>query len=161
MYRRTSALPFLRCRNRLIQELKSYESANRLLLTGTPLHNNLTELWSLLNFILPDIFDDLSSFQQWFDFSDIDSEEGHERILSQEQSDHIVSNLHAILKPFLLRRMKKDVEKDLPPKKELAHDLPMRAVTEPYGIGIFWQHLLPRSRRSCTMLSQAERFASS
>ena len=40
--------------------LKSYDAANRLLLTGTPLQNNLAELWSLLNFILPDIFDDLN-----------------------------------------------------------------------------------------------------
>ena len=40
--------------------LKSYDAANRLLLTGTPLQNNLAELWSLLNFLLPDIFDDLN-----------------------------------------------------------------------------------------------------
>lgn len=47
----------------LIQRLKSLNSTNRLLLSGTPLQNNLTELWSLLNFLLPDIFDDLDSFQ--------------------------------------------------------------------------------------------------
>jgi ATP-dependent DNA helicase len=50
---------------RLIRELKACRSANRLLLTGTPLQNNLSELWSLLNFLLPDIFDDLESFQDW------------------------------------------------------------------------------------------------
>ncbi len=50
---------------RLIRELKSLcgSDTNRLLLTGTPLQNNLTELWSLLNFLLPSIFDDLDSFQ--------------------------------------------------------------------------------------------------
>ena len=42
--------------------LKGYDAANRLLLTGTPLQNNLAELWSLLNFLLPDIFDDLNRF---------------------------------------------------------------------------------------------------
>jgi SNF2 family DNA or RNA helicase len=42
--------------------LKSYDAANRLLLTGTPLQNNLAELWSLLNFLLPDIFDDLNRY---------------------------------------------------------------------------------------------------
>ena len=44
----------------LSRALKSYDAANRLLLTGTPLQNNLAELWSLLNFLLPDIFDDLN-----------------------------------------------------------------------------------------------------
>ncbi|CAE6425485.1 unnamed protein product [Rhizoctonia solani] len=55
---------------KLIQELKQYPSANRLILTGTPLHNNLAELWPPLNFILPDIFNDLRLFQQWFNFSE-------------------------------------------------------------------------------------------
>jgi len=98
---------------KLIRELKTYTSANRLILTGTPLHNNLAELWSLLNFILPDIFDDLDSFQQWFNFDDMHS--GDESLLNKSS---VVTSLHAILKPFLLRRLKVDVEKDLPPKKE-------------------------------------------
>lgn len=53
---------------RLLRELKAYHSANRLLLTGTPLQNNLSELWSLLNFLMPDIFDDLSAFEEWYGF---------------------------------------------------------------------------------------------
>jgi SNF2 family DNA or RNA helicase len=61
-----------------------------------------------------------------FDFSDIQNQSGHERILSQEQSEQIVTKLHAILKPFLLRRLKKDVEKDLPPKKEWVGALAFR-----------------------------------
>lgn len=103
---------------RLIRELKSYTSANRLLLTGTPLQNNLSELWSLLNFLLPDIFDDLESFQRWFDFSDVNKKEGEDRILEAESSNQVVSKLHHILQPFLLRRLKQDVEKDLPKKRE-------------------------------------------
>ncbi|KAF9320593.1 hypothetical protein BG003_005565 [Podila horticola] len=103
---------------KLIRELKSYHSANRLLLTGTPLQNNLSELWSLLNFLLPDIFDDLESFQEWFDFSDINAKEGQERILGEESQSGIVSSLHHILKPFLLRRIKTDVEHSLPKKRE-------------------------------------------
>jgi ATP-dependent DNA helicase len=82
---------------------------------GADPQNNLAELWSLLNFILPDIFDDLDSFQQWFNFDDMNSGEGNEGIMNKSS---IVTSLHAILKPFLLRRLKVDVEKDLPPKKE-------------------------------------------
>ena len=52
---------------RLIKSLKQYTSSNRLLLTGTPLQNNLDELWSLLNFLMSEIFDDLRVFRSWFD----------------------------------------------------------------------------------------------
>ncbi|KAI9487236.1 MAG: SNF2 family N-terminal domain-containing protein [Benjaminiella poitrasii] len=103
---------------RLIKELKTYSSANRLLLTGTPLQNNLAELWSLLNFLLPDIFDDLDMFQSWFDFSDINMKSGQDRIIKEEEEDNIVTSLHTILRPFLLRRLKTDVEHSLPKKKE-------------------------------------------
>ena len=116
---------------KLIRELKSYDSANRLLLTGTPLQNNLRELWSLLNFILPEIFDDADEFERWFDFSSLTEERGEsgdgngngngngsEKILDEEQKNNLVSNLHLILKPFLLRRLKIDVEHDLPKKRE-------------------------------------------
>lgn len=103
---------------KLIRELKSYTSANRLLLTGTPLQNNLSELWSLLNFLLPDIFDDLDSFQNWFDFSALQEKEGHHEWLEEQKKTNLVGSLHAILKPFLLRRMKTDVETKLPPKRE-------------------------------------------
>jgi len=61
---------------KLIKELRAVPALNRLLLTGTPLQNNLTELWSLLNFILPEVFDSLQNFKKWFDFDDIfDSKE--------------------------------------------------------------------------------------
>lgn len=79
------------------------------------MQNNLAELWSLLNFILPDIFDDLDSFQQWFNFDDMDSVGGQDGLLDKSS---VVTSLHAILKPFLLRRLKVDVERNLPPKKE-------------------------------------------
>ncbi|KAG5643984.1 hypothetical protein DXG03_009274 [Asterophora parasitica] len=97
---------------KLMQEIKKYTSAGRMILTGTPLHNNLAELWSLLNFILPDIFNDVDSFQEWFNLPSMQTNLGSER------STQIISSLHAILKPFLLRRLKVDVEVNLPPKKE-------------------------------------------
>lgn len=103
---------------RLIRELQSYQSANRLLITGTPLQNNLSELWSLLHFLMPSIFDKLESFEAWFDFSALKEKGGHEQILSEERKKSLVTSLHAILKPFLLRRVKADVETSLPKKRE-------------------------------------------
>ncbi|KAI9683443.1 MAG: hypothetical protein M1829_005515 [Trizodia sp. TS-e1964] len=111
--------------SRLIRELKSYKSANRLLITGTPLQNNLTELWSLLNFLMPEIFDKLESFESWFDFSALKEKDGHKQILDDERQSSIISTLHAILKPFLLRRVKTDVETNLPKKREYILYAPM------------------------------------
>ncbi|KAI5301502.1 hypothetical protein KEM56_001654 [Ascosphaera pollenicola] len=102
---------------RLIKELLSYNSANRLLMTGTPLQNNIAELWSLLHFLLPDIFNDLNSFENWFDFSSVLEASGQKRTL-EKRKNNLVSTMHAILKPFLLRRIKTDVETSLPRKRE-------------------------------------------
>lgn len=101
-----------------MKELKQYPSESRLILTGTPLQNNLSELWSLLNFLLPDAFADLEHFESMFDFSDVHDKEGHKQFITQEQKKRTVASLHAILKPFLLRRVKADVETDLPKKRE-------------------------------------------
>jgi len=107
----------------LIQSLKRIPAANRLLLSGTPIQNNLDELWSLLNFVNPAIFDDLSVFQSWFGFRDIGQKgkgaTDEDAILHEQRKNKTVSKLHDILRPFLLRRIKKDVLKDMPPKKEV------------------------------------------
>lgn len=102
---------------RLIKELLTYSSANRLLITGTPLQNNITELWSLLHFLLPDIFNDLSSFQSWLDFSSMLDNNGQADVVERRKRT-LVSTMHSILKPFLLRRVKTDVETSLPKKRE-------------------------------------------
>jgi len=105
---------------KLVKELKSYTSSNRLLLTGTPLQNNLSELWSLLNFLLPEFFDDFSHFEDYFDFSKIQDKDkaAHAAFMKANEETNLVGSLHALLKPFLLRRVKTDVETNLPPKKE-------------------------------------------
>lgn len=90
----------------LAQVIRLFNSRNRLLITGTPLQNNLHELWALLNFLLPDVFGDSEAFDQWFS--------GHDR-----DQDTVVQQLHRVLRPFLLRRVKADVEKSLLPKKEI------------------------------------------
>lgn len=53
-----------------------------------------------------------------FDFSDVHDKEGHKQFITQEQKKRTVASLHAILKPFLLRRVKADVETHLPKKRE-------------------------------------------
>ncbi|KAI1500774.1 chromatin-remodeling complex ATPase-like protein [Biscogniauxia marginata] len=90
----------------LAQVIRLFNSRNRLLITGTPLQNNLHELWALLNFLLPDVFGDAEAFDQWFSGQDQDQ-------------DTVVQQLHRVLRPFLLRRVKADVEKSLLPKKEV------------------------------------------
>ena len=115
---------------RLVQELKLYSSANRLLLTGTPLQNNLDELWSLLNFLMPEIFDDVRVFRSWFDAKNLDegSADEKQRIIAQERQGNILSILHQVLTPFLLRRVKADVDLNIPPKKELLVYCPMTEI---------------------------------
>ncbi|KAI4094733.1 MAG: hypothetical protein L6R37_007180 [Teloschistes peruensis] len=90
----------------LAQKIRIFNSRNRLLITGTPLQNNLHELWALLNFLLPDVFGDSAAFDSWFSNQ-------------EEDQDSVVQQLHRILRPFLLRRVKSDVEKSLLPKKEV------------------------------------------
>ena len=107
----------------LLTSLKRLRAANRLLLTGTPIQNTLNELWSLLNFVNPQIFDDLSVFQSWFGFRDIGTKKqnstSEEAILLEQRQNQTVSKLHEILRPFLLRRIKTDVLSEMPPKKEV------------------------------------------
>lgn len=103
----------------LIKELRRYKSTNRLLLTGTPLQNNMTELWSLLNFILPSIVNDMDVFECWFDSSFLQASDANEKIVQAEEKDKVLTTLHKILKPFLLRRVKADVGLNIPPKKEI------------------------------------------
>ncbi|KAM3165387.1 hypothetical protein ACU8KH_00189 [Lachancea thermotolerans] len=117
---------------KLIRELKRINTLNRLLITGTALQNNLSELWSLLNFIMPDIFADFEIFHKWFDFSDLElksSSQGLNRLINDELEKNLISNLHTILKPFLLRRLKKVVlAKSLPPKREYIVNCPLTPI---------------------------------
>ncbi|KAK4311657.1 hypothetical protein Pmani_016856 [Petrolisthes manimaculis] len=89
--------------SKFFRVLNQYNIQYRLLLTGTPLQNNLEELFHLLNFLCPEKFHDLSAFQNEF-----------EDIAKEDQ----IKKLHDLLGPHMLRRLKADVLKDMPSKSE-------------------------------------------
>ena len=93
--------------------LLGFHCRNRLLLTGTPIQNNMQELWALLHFIMPSLFDSHDEFSEWFS-KDIESHAQSNTTLNEDQ----LKRLHLILKPFMLRRVKKHVQKELGDKIE-------------------------------------------
>ncbi|XP_052312605.1 chromatin structure-remodeling complex protein SYD isoform X37 [Populus trichocarpa] len=105
---------------KLNADLRHYQSSHRLLLTGTPLQNNLEELWALLNFLLPNIFNSAEDFSQWFNkpFESNGDNSADEALLSEEENLLIINRLHQVLRPFVLRRLKHKVENQLPEKIE-------------------------------------------
>ncbi|XP_037340666.2 chromodomain-helicase-DNA-binding protein 1 [Pungitius pungitius] len=100
----------------LYKTMMDFKSNHRLLITGTPLQNSLKELWSLLHFIMPE------KFHSWELF-----EEAHGK-----GRDSGYTSLHKELEPFLLRRVKKDVEKSLPAKVEQILRVEMSAIQKQY-----------------------------
>ncbi|KAI9818404.1 MAG: putative DNA helicase ino80 [Pycnora praestabilis] len=95
------------------KSLLGFHCRNRLLLTGTPIQNNMQELWALLHFIMPSLFDSHDEFSDWFS-KDIESHAQSNTKLNEDQ----LKRLHMILKPFMLRRIKKHVQKELGDKIE-------------------------------------------
>ncbi|KAL8105250.1 ISWI chromatin-remodeling complex ATPase CHR11-like [Apium graveolens] len=104
----------------LSKTMRLFHTNYRLLITGTPLQNNLHELWSLLNFLLPEIFSSAETFDEWFAIS------------GENDQEEVVQQLHKVLRPFLLRRLKSDVEKGLPPKKETILKVGMSQMQKQY-----------------------------
>ncbi|KAK3606446.1 hypothetical protein CHS0354_041388 [Potamilus streckersoni] len=95
------------------QTLLNFHSQRRLLLTGTPLQNSLMELWSLMHFLMPHVFQSHKEFKEWFANPLTGMIEG-----SHEYNENLIRRLHKVLRPFLLRRLKDDVEKQMPKKFE-------------------------------------------
>lgn len=95
------------------QTLLNFNTKRRILLTGTPLQNDLMELWSLMHFLMPHIFQSHQEFKDWFSNPITGMVEGQEKV-----NKEVVDRLHNVLRPFLLRRLKRDVEKQLPSKHE-------------------------------------------
>ncbi|KAL1958865.1 hypothetical protein VTO42DRAFT_3702 [Malbranchea cinnamomea] len=113
------------------QTLLTFKTQARLLLTGTPLQNNLTELWSLLFFLMPsdedgtgvEGFADLRDFSEWFR-RPVEQILEHGRDIMDDEAKKVVAKLHTVLRPYILRRLKADVEKQMPAKFE--HVVPCR-----------------------------------
>ncbi|XGW17178.1 hypothetical protein V3C99_002077 [Haemonchus contortus] len=95
------------------QALLNVKARRRLLLTGTPLQNSLMELWSLMHFLMPAIFASHDDFKDWFSNPLTGMMDG-----SVEFNAPLVQQLHKVLRPFILRRLKSEVEKQLPKKTE-------------------------------------------
>ncbi|MCD9645695.1 Pharynx and intestine in excess protein 1 [Datura stramonium] len=95
-----------------MQTLLNFNSKRRILLTGTPLQNDLMELWSLMHFLMPHIFQSHQNLR-WFCNPISGMVEGQEKV-----NKEVVDRLHNVLRPFILRRLKRDVEKQLPSKHE-------------------------------------------
>ncbi|KAM3346680.1 hypothetical protein ACQJBY_020948 [Aegilops geniculata] len=113
----------------LSKTMRLFSTNYRLLITGTPLQNNLHELWSLLNFLLPEIFSSADTFDEWF------------QITGENDQQEVVQQLHKVLRPFLLRRLKSDVEKGLPPKKEIILKVGMSQMQKQYYRGLLQKDL--------------------
>ncbi|XP_057845926.2 CHD3-type chromatin-remodeling factor PICKLE [Cryptomeria japonica] len=124
--------------SKLFQTLTQYSAKHRVLLTGTPLQNNLDELFMLMHFLDAGKFGSLEEFQH--EFKDI----------SQEEQ---VGRLHKMLAPHLLRRVKKDVMKDLPPKKELILRVELSSMQKEYYKAILTRNYHILSRRGGPQIS--------
>ncbi|KAK1377213.1 ATP-dependent helicase BRM [Heracleum sosnowskyi] len=115
----------------LARDLDRYRCQRRLLLTGTPLQNDLKELWSLLNLLLPEVFDNRKAFHDWFSKPfqrEGPSQNVEDDWLETEKKVIIIHRLHQILEPFMLRRRVEDVEGSLPPKVSIILRCRMSAI---------------------------------
>merc|ERR1711953_577354 len=106
---------------KLLEGLQLLSLESRLLLSGTPLQNNIQELYSLLSFLEPDQFRSQSEFMK--EFGDM-------------QNEDQVKKLQSVLKPLMLRRMKEDVEKSLKPKEETIVEVELTNIQKKYYRGI-------------------------
>ena len=91
----------------ITKSVKKINANTKFALTGTPIENSILELWSIFDFIMPGFLSSAKKFQEKYHFSDFD-----------DKANDMLSHLKRQVKPFILRRKKSDVTKELPPKIE-------------------------------------------
>ncbi|OQR73211.1 fumarylacetoacetase-like [Tropilaelaps mercedesae] len=133
---------------RISQICSALLADGKLLLTGTPLQNNIHELFNLMHFVLPKVFHDYRLFKSWMEELDSRDEKGS---LGDNDSLELVSSMHKILAPFFLRRTKSSINIDLPPKKQLIVYCPMSSIQKSYYTAI-----LDRSVKAFEMRSRQD-----
>ena len=119
--------------SKLFERLSGLKVARKLLLTGTPIQNSMEELWSLLHFIEPTSFPSLPAFLA--EFSSMNT-------LEQ------VTKLYHSLRPYVLRRLKSDVEKSLPPKEEILVECSLTRVQKKYYRAVYERNFKFLHRKS-------------
>lgn len=122
--------------SRVLNEFSNFKYDHLLLLTGTPIQNNTQELWTLMNLLDPESFPDLDAFMEDF---------GNLKDATQ------VSKLHDLLKPYILRRMKEDVEKSIAPKEETIIEVELTTIQKKYYKAILernFDHLIGGKSRA-------------
>ncbi len=97
------------------QAIQKVNATHRVCLTGTPVENHLGELWSLFDFLSPGLLGDQLAFRRWY-----------RQPIEQRGDEDRLEALREQVAPFILRRLKSEVAKELPPKTELALPVELR-----------------------------------
>ncbi|KAF8323155.1 hypothetical protein DL93DRAFT_632947 [Clavulina sp. PMI_390] len=119
----------------IFKRMKELNSKHRILMTGTPINNNIREMFNLLNYLDPDVWNDLPAYEAKFDPDNL--------------TEELVKELHGILRPYFLRRVKADVMKDLPRKHEVI--VPVNMTTLQLEV---WKSILNNSPQLLANLAQ-------
>jgi len=144
-----------------LQALMQLKCERRLLMTGTPIQNNLDELWVLLNFLEPSVFHSVKDFQAKYVLITVYVARLLPRLLTalvsatipdrfgQLKASHQVAELQERIRPYILRRMKEEVEKSIPPKEETVINIELTNVQKQYYRAIYEKNtkFLMKARR--------------
>uniref|UniRef100_A0A2K6FTN4 DNA helicase n=1 Tax=Propithecus coquereli TaxID=379532 RepID=A0A2K6FTN4_PROCO len=141
------------------QHLMTINANNRLLLTGTPVQNNLLELMSLLNFVMPHMFSSSTSEIRRM-FSSKTKSADEQSIYEKER----IAHAKQIIKPFILRRVKEEVLKQLPPKKDRIELCTMSEQQEQLYLGLFNRlkksiNNMEKNTEMCNVMMQLRKMA--